>query len=94
MLWTKLIKLGISEQLLEMLQSIYSTATSSVKLSKYEVTHQFPCKKGIQKGCLYISDLEKELTRNAAGSRLSSTIVNLLMYKNNLVLVSSNFSNI
>ena len=47
MLWSKLIKLGISEQLLEMLQSMYSTATSSVKLSKYEVTHQFPCEKGI-----------------------------------------------
>ena len=67
MLWTKLIKLGISEQLLEMLQSMYSTATSSVKLSTYEVTHQFPCKKGIRQGCnlspllfsLFISDLEK-----------------------------------
>ena len=51
MLWTKLIKLGISEQLLEILQSMYSTATSSVTLSTYEVTHQFPCKKGVRQGC-------------------------------------------
>ena len=100
LLWTKLIKLGISEQLLEILQSMYSTATSSVKLSTYEVTHQFPCKKGVRQGCnlspllfsLFISDLEKELIRNAAGSRLGSTIVNLLMYADDLVLVSSSSS--
>ena len=100
MLWSKLIKLGISEQLLEILQSMYSTATSSVKLSTYEVTHQFPCKKGVRQGgnlspllfSLFISDLEKELIRNAAGSRLGSTIVNLLMYADDLVLVSSSSS--
>ena len=51
MLWFRLIKLGISEQLLEILQSMYSTATSCVRLSKYEVTHQFPCKKGVRQGC-------------------------------------------
>ena len=40
----------------------------------------------------FISDLEKELIRNAAGSRLGSTIVNLLMYADDLVLVSSSSS--
>ena len=102
MLWSKLIKLGISEQLLEVLQAMYSTATSSVKLYKYEATHQFPCTKGIRQGCnlspllfsLFISDLEKEHIRNAAGSRLGSTIVNLLMYADDLVLVSSSSSGI
>ena len=39
---------------------LYSTAISCIKLSKFEATHQFPCKEAVQQTCnLYLS--EKEL---------------------------------
>ena len=97
LLWPKLIKLGMSHKILAILQSMYAAAISCVKISKYEVTDQFPFQKGVRQGCilspllfsLFISDLETELRHNESGVKLSRMAMDLLMYADDIVLVSS-----
>ena len=97
LLWTKLINLGISHKILAILQSMYAAAASCIKISKYEVTDQFPCQKGVRQGCilspllfsLFISDLETELRHNESGVKLNRMAMDLLMYADDIVLISS-----
>ena len=95
LLWKKLAKMNISQQMLEMLQSIYSTAVSCVKLS---VSESFPCQKGVRQGCnlspllfnLFTADLQKELRKNESGVELhDSVFLDLLMYADDIFLISS-----
>ena len=85
----------ISQQMLEMLQSIYSTAASCVKLSNNTVSESFPCQKGVRQGCnlsplLFTADLQKELKKNKSGVELhDSVFLDLLMYADDIVLISS-----
>ena len=51
LLWTKLCQLGISHQMLRILQLIYATATSCVKVSNNCATSYFHCHKGVRQGC-------------------------------------------
>ena len=48
LLW---VQLGISQQTLTILQSMYSKAMSRIKLSNHEVTAQFRCEVGVRQGC-------------------------------------------
>ena len=96
-LWKKLVQLGISQQTLTILQSMYSKAMSSLKLSNHEVTDQFRCEVGVRQGCnlspllfsLFISGLEAELAKNKMGTRLWNRPIDLLMYADDIVLMSS-----
>ena len=98
-LWKKLVQLGISQQTLTILQSMYSKAMSRVKLSNHEVTDQFRCEVGVRQGCnlspllfsLFISDsgLGTELAKNKMGTRLWNRPIDLLMYADDIVLMSS-----
>ena len=64
---------------------------------KYEVTDQFPCQKGVRQGCilspllfsLFISDLETVLRHNESGVKLNRMSMDLLMYADDIVLISS-----
>ena len=51
LLWEKLKSHGFSYQMLKVLQSMYSNATSRVRISASEATDSFPCKKGVRQGC-------------------------------------------
>ena len=96
-LWKKLVQLGISQQTLTILQSMYSKAMSSLKLSNHEVTDQFRSEVGVRQGCnlspllfsLFISRLEAELAKNKMGTRLWNRPIDLLMYADDIVLMSS-----
>ena len=89
--------MGISQQTLTILQSMYSKAMSSLKLPYHEVTDQFHCEIGVRQGCnlspllftLFISGLETELAKNKMGTRLWNRPIDLLMYADDIVLTSS-----
>lgn len=95
-LWEKLVQLGISQQTLKILQSMYSNATSRVKLPNNQVTDQFHCEVGVRQGCnlspllfsLFISGLESDLAKNNMGTRLWNRSIDLLMYADDIVLLS------
>jgi len=67
----KMVQLWISQQILTILQSMYSKAMSRVKLSNGDVTDQFSCEIEVRQGCnlsplvfsLFISRLESELVK-------------------------------
>ena len=50
-LWKRLISLGISQQMLQILQSMYTKAASRIKVSGNQCTVAFPCQKGVRQGC-------------------------------------------
>ena len=74
LLWKKLKYHSFSHQMLKVLQSMYSKATSRVRISASEATDSFPCKKGVRQGynispllfSLFLTGLEVEL-KNRAG---------------------------
>ena len=76
---------------------MYSKAMSSVKLPNYDVTDQFHCEVGMRQGCnlspllftLFISGLETELVKNKMGTTLWNRPIDLLMYADDIVLMSS-----
>ena len=76
---------------------MYSKAMSSVKLPNYDVTDQFRCEVGMRQGCnlstllltLFISGLETELAKNKMGTTLWNRPIDLLMYADDIVLMSS-----
>ena len=71
-LWNRLISLGISQQMLQILHSMYSKAASRIKVSGNQCTVAFPCQKGVRQGCalslllfsLYIGQLQSVLGGN------------------------------
>ncbi len=68
-----------------------------MKVSRGEATGLFPCKVGVRQGCnlspllfsLFISGLEAKLGRNNAGAGLQSADIDLLMYADNIVMMSA-----
>ena len=50
-LWRKLVLIGVSQQVLTILQSMYFKSSSRVRLSQHEATEEFPCQKGVRQGC-------------------------------------------
>ena len=76
---------------------MHSKAISRVKLSNGEVTDQFSCEIGVRQGCnlspllfsLLFSGLESELAKNKTGTTLGNRPIDLLMYADDIVLMSS-----
>ena len=70
---------------------------SRVEPSNHEVTNQFHCEVGVRQGCnlspllfsLFISGLETELAKNKMGTRLWNRPIDLLIYADDIVLMSS-----
>ena len=50
LLWTKLANMGLSDKMLCLLQSLYSRATSRVKVNSF-LSDPFTCGKGVRQGC-------------------------------------------
>ena len=86
--------------MLTLLQSMYRHAKSCVRISRDKTTNLFPCQKGVRQGCplspllfnLFTSGLETELKRNKACVEMYNTSVDLLMYADDIVLLSNNQS--
>ena len=97
LLWLRLSQLGISSQMLHILQAMYNKASARVKVSRWEATESFPCKIGVRQGCvlspllfsLFIGGLIPELAENHAGIMLNDEPLDVLMYADDIVLFSS-----
>ena len=73
---------------------MYSKAMSRVKLLNNQVSEQLHCEVGVRQGCnlshlfsLVISGLETNLVTNM-GSRLWNRSIDLLMYADDIILMS------
>ena len=96
LLWEKLKTLGLSHQMLKVLQSMYSKATSRVRISTSEATDLFPCQKGVKQGCtlspllfsLFLTGLEVELKKNEAGVVLNGAVLDTMLFADDIVLLS------
>ena len=96
-LWNRLISLGISQQMLQILQSMYTKAASRIKVSRNQCTVAFPCQKGVRQGCtlspllfsLYIGQLQSMLSGNNGGVLLKDSVMNTLMFADDIVLLST-----
>ena len=89
LLWLRLSQLGISNQMLHILQAMYTKASVRVKVSRREATESFPCKIGVRQGCvlsLFIGGLIPELAENHAGTMLNDEPLDVLMYADDIVL--------
>ena len=82
--------------MLNILQSMYNQASSRVTLNS-ETSDEFLYRKGVRQGCnlspllfsVFINDLEKYLLENNSGSiEINSTPVCLLLFADDLVLLS------
>ena len=79
---------------------MYANAKSCVKISRGKTTAGFPCQKGVRQGCnlspllfnLFTSDLEQELGVNNAGIEMFNTRLDLLMYADDIILLSQSAS--
>ena len=96
LLWEKLKSHGFSYQMLKVLQSMYSKATSRVRISASEATDSFPCKKGVRQDCnlspllfsLFLTGLEVELKKNRTGVVLNGAVLDVMMFADDIVLFS------
>jgi len=95
LLWKKLMSIGLSTKILNILQSIYKDANSLVS-SNDLYSYPFPCSEGVCQGCnlspllfnLYINDLENYLMTNSTGFiQLNHAKLYLLMFADNILLL-------
>ena len=87
LLWNKLHALGVSGQIIRVLQSMYAKATARVKLTTSEATKSFTCQKGVRQGCnlspllcsFFLSGLEMEILKHEAGVTLMDETLNMIL---------------
>ena len=71
LLWSCLRHIGIRQRMLAVLQSMYSSASSCVKISGNKATAPFKCQKGVRQGCilspllftLFTAELERQIKK-------------------------------
>ena len=96
LLWSKLGTVGVSCQIIRILQSMYNKATAEVKVNSSHATGLFKCEKGVRQGCslspllfsLFISSIEVELAENEAGVPLGDITIDTLMFADDIILLS------
>ena len=92
LMWVKLHSIGLSNQIIAILQ--YIKATARVKINSSQATGVFKCQKGVRQGSnlspllfnLFISGLEVELAKNEAGVPLGETTLDTLMFADDIPL--------
>ena len=97
LLWKKLHALGVSGQIIRVLQSMYAKATARVKLTTSEATKSFSCQKGVRQGCNlspllfshFLSGLEMDMAEHEAGVPLMDATLNMMMFVDDIVLLST-----
>jgi len=102
LLWKKLMSIGLSTKMLNILQSIYKDATSLV-FSNDVYSYPFPCSKGVCQGynlcpllfSLYINDLKSYLMSNSTGFiQLNRAKLYLLMFADDIILLADSSSSL
>ena len=89
--------IGVSGQIIRVLQSMYAKATARVKLTTSEATKSFNCQKGIRQGCnlspllfsFFFGGLETEMVKNEAGVPLMDETLNMMIFADDIVLLST-----
>ena len=97
MLWRKLIKLAISGRMLEELKSLYNEVKCAVRING-QISYWFDVKIGLKQGCilspllfnLFINDLAQTVNNLECGASYGEGDVSILLYADDIVLVSDN----
>lgn len=95
MLWSKLKSIGISDDFVQVAQSLYNNVQSSVRVNGLR-TDFFDVISGLKQGCLlspillnlFLDDFSKSLDMSNIGVKLDDTILNHLLYADDLVLIA------
>ena len=90
-----LMSIGISGKIFDAIQSLYESVQCTIKVNDlfspwFFVTH------GIKQGCkisptlfsIYINDLAQEINRLNCGVNLDGTIISVLLYADDIVLIA------
>ncbi len=95
-LWVKLIRLGVSSKVLKVLRNMYQSVKSCVRTSE-GMSEPFICDVGVRQGeslspflfCMYISDMEEELSRRQdTGVTIEDLKMFLLMFADDTTLLA------
>ena len=92
----KLIKMGISKNIVNVLPNMYSKISACVKTNDY-LTDTFPCRVGTKQGCslsptlfnLFLNDLPPRLKiKQCHPTKLNGKLLGSLLYADDLVILS------
>ena len=97
LLFYHLIKYGITGKVLQLLKQMYSDSSNVIKINGL-LSNGFVRKKGVKQGdnisptCfnLFINELIKELRGCNVGVNVNGTLVNVLVYADDIVLLANN----
>ena len=101
LLWFKLMSIGISGKILDATQSLYERVQCTVKVNDL-FSPWFPVTHGVKQGCkisptlfsIYINDLAQEINRLNCGVNLDGTIISVLQYADDIVLIAPTEENL
>jgi hypothetical protein len=95
-LWLKLVKLGVSNKVINTLKSIYSIANAKVR-TNYGISEPFPIQKGVLQGetvspilwNLYLEDLVQVLSEsNTLPVKIIGDTIHALLYADDIILLA------
>ena len=101
LLWFKLMSIGISGKILDAIQSLYERVQCTVKVNDL-FSPWFPVTHGVKQECkisptlfsIYINDLAQEINRLNCGVNLDGTIISVLLYADDIVLIAPTEENL
>ena len=101
LLWFKLMSVGISGKILDAIQSLYENVQCTVKVNDL-CSPWFPVTNGVKQGCkisptlfsIYINDLAEEIKRLNCGVNPDDTIVSVVLYADDIVLIAPTAKNL
>ena len=96
LLWYKLSRLGISDQFIHVLKSLYSKVQCTAKINAF-VTDWFNVSVGLKQGCIlspvlfneFMDDLVQMIREQKKGVTYGDVNVSVLLYADNIVLLSN-----
>ena len=98
-LWLKLARMGVSKKIIKIIESMYESATLSVRFSYNEVGEQFKTNRGVLQGSqlsallfiLFIADMPKAIRsgyENIYAVRAGDKKLEMLLFADDIVLMS------
>ena len=95
LLWYKLLKQGIHGKILKVIQRLYASLQSCVRINN-DFTDWFSISSGVRQGdnlaptlfAVFINDLASDVNTVECGVRVSEQMISLLMYADDIILIS------